>query len=67
MRPEQISFLLDQSIAGLYVLSGGRIAWVNARAAELVGCSAEDLMGRSFLDYVYPPDIPLVREKTASD
>src|SRR5439155_1228057 len=34
MLPEHLPLLLDHCLAGLYVLSGERIVWVNARAAE---------------------------------
>ncbi len=62
MRPEQIAALLDQSAAGVYLLCGDRIAWANARAAELLGSA--NLPGRSLLDFVHPADLGVMREKT---
>ena len=56
MRPDQLPHLLDHSLVGLYALSGDRILWVNARAAELLGCKPEEMAGGSFLQFVYPPD-----------
>src|SRR6267142_138663 len=63
MRPDQLPSLLDHCLAGLYVLSGDRILWANARAAEMVGCKPEELVGGSFLPFVYPPDLPLVKAR----
>ena len=61
MLPDHLPFLLDHCLAGLYVLSGERIVWLNARAAELVGCKPEEMVGGSFLEFVYPPDLSLLR------
>ena len=61
MLPDHLPVLLDHCLAGLYVLSGDRIVWLNARAASLVGCTPEEMVGGSFLEFVYPPDLPLVR------
>src|SRR3989441_3768800 len=66
MVPAHLPLLLDHCLAGLYVLSGDRIVWLNARAAEMVGCTAEELVGGSFLQFIHPPDLPLVRSKTGS-
>jgi diguanylate cyclase (GGDEF)-like protein/PAS domain S-box-containing protein len=57
----QLPALLDQSLAGLYVLKGDCIVWLNGRAAAMVGCTPEEMVGGSFLEFVYPPDLPLVR------
>src|SRR2546425_590994 len=66
MLPDHLPLLLDHCLAGLYVLSGDRIVWLNARAAEMVGCTAEELVGRSFLEFIHPTDLPLVRSKAGS-
>jgi diguanylate cyclase (GGDEF)-like protein/PAS domain S-box-containing protein len=66
MLPDHLPALLDHSLVGLYVLSGERIVWLNARAAEMVGCTPSELVGGSFLDFVYPPDLPVVRAKAES-
>jgi len=63
MRPDQLPSLLDHCLAGLYVLSGDRILWANARAAEMVGCKPEELVGGSFLPFIYPPDLPIVKAR----
>ena len=66
MLPDHLPLLLDHCLAGLYVLSGDRIVWLNARAAEMVGCTAEELVGGSFLEFIHPTDLPLVRSKAGS-
>jgi diguanylate cyclase (GGDEF)-like protein/PAS domain S-box-containing protein len=63
MLPDHLPLLLDHCLAGLYVLSGERIVWLNARAAEMVGCTVGELVGGSFLEFIYPPDLPMVRSK----
>src|SRR3989454_10386052 len=66
MLPDHLPLLLDHCLAGLYVLSGDRIVWLNARAAEMVGCTAEELVGGSFLEFIHPTDLPLLRSKAGS-
>ena len=61
MLPDHFPFLLDHCLAGLYVLSGDRIVWINATAAGMIGWKAEELVGRSFLELVHPADLPLVK------
>jgi diguanylate cyclase (GGDEF)-like protein/PAS domain S-box-containing protein len=63
MLPDPPSLSLDHCLAGLYLLSGDRIVWINARAAEMVGCKPEELVGGSFLALVHPPDQPLLKAK----
>ena len=61
MLPDHFSYLLDHCLAGLYVLSGGRIVWINATAAGMIGWKREELVGRSFLELVHPADLPLAK------
>src|SRR6266853_879590 len=63
MLPDHFPFLLDHCLAGLYVLSGDRIVWINATAAGMIGWKPEELVGRSFLELVHPADLPLVKAK----
>ena len=61
MLPDHFPFLLDHCLAGLYILSGDRIVWINATAAGMIGWKPEELVGRSFLELVHPADLPLVK------
>ena len=42
MLPDHFPFLLDHCLAGLYVLSGDRIVWINATAAGMIGWKPEE-------------------------
>jgi diguanylate cyclase (GGDEF)-like protein/PAS domain S-box-containing protein len=64
MLPDPLPLLLDHCLAGLYVLSGDRIIWVNARAAQMLGCSPEELIGKAFLEFVHPADLPILKAKS---
>ena len=46
--------LIEQSIAGVCIARNGIVTYVNPRAAQIMGCRAEDLLGRPVLDFVAP-------------
>jgi PAS domain S-box-containing protein len=46
--------LVEQSIAGICIARNGIVTYVNPRAAEIMGCRPEDLLGRPVLDFVAP-------------
>lgn len=52
--PEDIpyAFLVDQSIAGMYVIQDERFQYVNATWAALVGITPEEMIGRPVSDFV---------------
>jgi len=55
-REEQLAALLDSAMDGVVVLdSGGMVRRVNPAAEKLFGCTAEDLLGENFRDFL-PPD-----------
>ena len=48
---EQFRGLVEQSIAGIYIIQDGKFAYVNPRFAEILGYdSADELIGRDGLD-----------------
>ncbi len=50
---EQFRSLVEQSIAGIYILQDAKLAYVNSRFAQIFGyASAEELIGRSPLSLV---------------
>ena len=54
---EQFRGLVEQSIAGIYIIQDGKFRYVNPRFAEIFGyASAEDLIGRDGLDVVAEQD-----------
>lgn len=47
--------IVEQSIAGLYILQDGRLAYVNPRFAEILGYdSPDELVGRQVSEFVSP-------------
>ena len=54
---EQFRGLIEQSIAGTYIVQDGQFAYVNPRYAEIFGyASTEELIGRDFLSMVAEKD-----------
>jgi len=49
--------LVEQSLAGIYIIQGGKLVYVNPRAAEIVGHgSADDLIGKDFMQFIADAD-----------
>ena len=46
--------LIEQSIAGVCIARNGIVTYVNPRAAQIMGCQPQDLLGRPVLDFVAP-------------
>ncbi|MBI4191995.1 MAG: PAS domain S-box protein [Betaproteobacteria bacterium] len=60
---EQFRGLVEQSIAGIYIIQDGTFAYVNPRCAEIYGCaSADELLGRDPLSLVAEKDRNAVAE-----
>ncbi len=53
---EQFRGLVEQSIAGIYIIQDGRFAYVNPRFAEIFGYSAGELIGRDPLSLTAEKD-----------
>src|SRR5438067_10539202 len=66
LKPTEDSFraLVEQSIAGVYVIQDGRVAFANPKFCEIFGYSREELArgGISVEQLTDPADWPLVRE-----
>ena len=55
--------LVEQSLAGVYMVSGDTFLYVNPMFAEIFGYAAEELLETASLsDLVHPEDLPLVKE-----
>ncbi len=54
--------LVEQSLVGIYVIQGDNFVYVNPKLAELVGCSAREIVGRPVLDYIAPESRGTVQE-----
>jgi PAS domain S-box-containing protein/putative nucleotidyltransferase with HDIG domain len=59
---EKNRLLIDNSIEAITVVQDGVIKFVNRRFAESVGYSAQELVSRSFADFVHPDDRQRVAE-----
>ncbi len=53
--------LTEKSVAGIYVVQGGRFRFVNANAATYAGYSAEELIGKKSDFMVHPEDREAVK------
>lgn len=54
--------LVEQSLAGVYVVSDDRFVYVNQRFAEIFGYSADEVRGMGSIDpLVHPDDRPVVQ------
>ncbi len=55
--------LVEQSLAGIYIIQDGKLAYVNPRAAEIVGHgSADDLIGKDVMQFIADADQGKVAE-----
>ncbi len=59
----RFTVLVEQSLAGIYILDDDHFVYANPKLAEMWGvASAESLTGRTIMDFVLPEDRPAVRE-----
>lgn len=55
--------LVEQSIAGVYLIQDGLFKYVNAKFAEVLGYSMDEMTGKKGAkDIIYEDDLPLVEE-----
>ena len=56
--------LVEQSIAGIYVIQDGRVVYANPKLCEILGYSPEDFArgGLPLEQLTFEPDWPMVRE-----
>jgi len=59
---EKNRLLIDNSIEAITVVQDGVIKFANHRFAELVGYSTQELVSRSFADFIHPDDRQRVAE-----
>ncbi|GAB2179135.1 HD domain-containing phosphohydrolase [Dongia sp. agr-C8] len=57
---ERYRTLIEQPIAGVFMLRGDRIDFVNKRGAEIFGYSPEEMTGRPVHDLIVPADVTRV-------
>ena len=59
---EYFRALAEQSIAGIYMIDGGKITYMNPRAAQIFGYQPEEAVGRPVRDFVCEGDWPKLDE-----
>ena len=59
---ERFRGMLEQNVSAMFVIEEGKLAYVNRRAAEILGYSAQELGGRAMLDLVVETDRPGMAE-----
>lgn len=52
--------VVEQSIAGIYIVVDGKLAYANPRCAEIFGYRQDELIGKPAKDFVSPPDRALI-------
>jgi PAS domain S-box-containing protein len=62
---DQFQGLVEQSIAGIFIIVDGRYAYVNPRLAEILGYRTEDLIGHHAVETIVESDRPTFRENLA--
>jgi len=61
---EKYRIAVENSLAGIYIIRGGRFQYVNPRFLEITGYShVDEILGRPFWELVHPEDRPLVKRR----
>ncbi len=53
---ERFRGILEQNVSAVFVVEKGKLAYVNRRAAEILGYTVEELSGRDTIDLIAAPD-----------
>ena len=60
---EKYRSVVERASDGICIVQEGRLRYVNPRLAEMVGYKPDDLVGREFMEYVYPDDRQTVADR----
>ena len=63
---ERYRVFLENLNEGIFVVKDGDLKFVNSRAVEFTGFSADELTSKPFLDFVHPDDREMVIERHMS-
>jgi diguanylate cyclase (GGDEF)-like protein/PAS domain S-box-containing protein len=58
---EKYRTLVEESIAAVFIIQDHQVVYTNPKAHQLLGIS-DSLVGRSAWDFIYPEDLPKIRE-----
>ncbi len=62
---ERYRILVESSLTGVFIHQDGRYVFVNERFARMHGYTAEELIGRSYLELIHPEDREAAKWRTA--
>lgn len=55
--------LVEESLAGVYIIQDGKFSYVNPRAAEIFGYTTDEILsGKTIVDLAYEKDLNIVQE-----
>jgi PAS domain S-box-containing protein len=60
---EKYRTVVERANDGIIVVQDGIIRFCNRRAAEFWGGDVRDILGKSYLDFIDPKDVPRIREQ----
>ncbi len=63
---EKYRTLVDKAGEAIAIIQDGRFVFANPRLGELVGASADDMVGRPMGDYIWPEDRAMAEARHAS-
>ncbi len=59
--------LTEKSLVGIFLLEDDKIRYANPKFAEIMGYNVEELIGKSFLDFIQPEDAKEIEECVHSE
>jgi len=60
---EPYRVFVEKALDGILIIQDGLVTYANPRLAEIWGGTVEEILGRSFVDFVVPDQIPFIRER----
>jgi PAS domain S-box-containing protein len=58
--------VVETAIEGIWMVDADqKTIWVNPRCAEILGSTADEMIGRSFEEFFFPEDLPAHRQRMA--
>ena len=60
---ERYRLVTDHSLTGIYLVQHGKYLYVNPRFAQIMGCEAQEIIGRDFWWQVHPEDRETVKSR----
>lgn len=58
---ERYRLLVQHSLTGVYIHQDGDFIYVNERLAQILGHSADEIIGRKYWEFVHPDDVQMVQ------